>query len=270
MVEMMNRSTRVHVLALASLCAVCSVPVLAQSMRSRVDELGTRIEQVERVVQSQALVELAQRMEVVVTEARQLRGEIEILQNENEVLRKQQREVAQDFDKRIAGLETPRVPLTATPMNALSVANALPSGNSPLASPAPVLVQSASLNLTPELQYGRAFDALKAGNYAASIDGMSNFLQRYPQHPLASNAQYWLGQTYYVTRDYENAVQSFSAMVGRAGDSLKIPDAMLKRGLSEIELKRTEAARLSLAALIARYPDSAAARLAIESLQRLP
>ena len=122
---------------------------------------------------------------------------------------------------------------------------------------------------SPELRYGEAFDALKAGKYPESIAGMQEFLTLHPTHPLADNAQYWLGQTYYVTRDYERAIAAFAAVGVRPTDPAKTPDALLKKGLSEIELKRPDAARATLADLVNRFPNSDAARTARERLQSL-
>jgi TolA-binding protein len=51
--------------------------------------------------------------------------------------------------------------------------------------------------------YGQSFDALKAGSYSIAITGFKDFLSSYPSSPLAENAQYWLGEAYYVTRDLE-------------------------------------------------------------------
>ncbi|MEY3138545.1 MAG: hypothetical protein RL580_2277, partial [Pseudomonadota bacterium] len=122
---------------------------------------------------------------------------------------------------------------------------------------------------SPELRYGEAFDALKAGQYPEAIAGMQEFLTLHPTHPLADNAQYWLGQTYYVTRDYERAIAAFAAVGVRPTDPAKTPDALLKKGLSEIELKRPDAARATLADLVNRFPNSDAARTARERLQSL-
>jgi tol-pal system protein YbgF len=120
-----------------------------------------------------------------------------------------------------------------------------------------------------EALYNRAFDALKAARYPEAIEGMKAFLAAHPQHPLADNAQYWLGQTYYLSRDYARAVEAFSAVGGRSPDRSKAPDALLKKGLSEIELKRNEDARRSLSELLQRYPESDAARTAADALQKL-
>lgn len=276
-------------LALAVMLSLATSVAGAQSTRQKIDDLALRLEQLEQVVQGQALVELSQKVESLTTELRALRGELEVVQNENAELRKQQAAALADFDRRLAASGThaaqsaapapapaPEVATTAavvastpialppppaTPSQAIPPQATPPSAAAPPAAPAETT--------TPEQRYGRAFDALKASDYAAAIAGMRDFIARHPEHPLADNAYYWLGQTHYLNRDYVQAIEAFASVGSKSPDSAKAPDALLKRGLSELELKRVEAARRSFNDVIARYPASEAARLAREQLQRL-
>ncbi len=84
--------------------------------------------------------------------------------------------------------------------------------------------------------YNQAFDILKAGKYADAITAFQQFLQTYPQSSLADNAQYWLGESYYVTRDFQNAAAAFQTVLDRWPDSRKAPDALLKLGYTQAEL----------------------------------
>lgn len=231
-----------------------ATPLLAQSTRSRVEDLELRVAQLEQTLQSQTLIEMSQRLEAQAAELRELRGAIESSQNENQQLRKQLTDLAADFDRRLVELER-RPAMVAAPV-------AEPPSSS-VASPSVVADPSA------EALYNRAFDALKAARYPEAIEGMRAFLAAHPEHPLADNAQYWLGQTYYLSRDYARAVEAFSAVGGRSPDRSKAPDALLKKGLSEIELKRNEDARRSFGELLQRYPESDAARTAADALQKL-
>ncbi|NDD74790.1 MAG: tol-pal system protein YbgF [Gammaproteobacteria bacterium] len=243
-------------LALAALLSVAAGVASAQSARQKIDDLASRLEQLEQVVQGQALVELSQKVESLTNEVRALRGELEVVQNENAELRKQQVAALADFDRRLAATGSHA---------AVAVSAPPPAVPEPPPPPPPPVVETT----TPEQRYGRAFDALKAGDYAAAIAGMRDFIARHPDHPLADNAYYWLGQTHYLNRDYVQAIEAFASVGSKSPDSAKAPDALLKRGLSELELKRGEAARRSFNDLIARYPASEAARLAREQLQRL-
>ena len=116
----------------------------------------------------------------------------------------------------------------------------------------------------------QAFEALKNANYAAAIAGFKQYLASYPTSDLADNAQYWLGEAYYVTRDYDNAAVAFRAVGERWPNSRKSADALLKLGFTQYELKHYSEARVTLTQVTQRYPDTDAARLAAERLKRLP
>lgn len=254
------------------LCLALSfvAPAMAQSTKTRLEGLEQRLGQLEEVMKGQALVEMSQRVDQLERELRELRGEADALAQANAALKKQQLDIAADLEQRLAAIEARE---RAAAEAAAKVA-APSSGENP-ATPAegspgePATVVAESDGKSPELRYGEAFDALKAGKYPEAIAGMQEFLAKHPNHPLADNAQYWLGQTYYVTRDYERAIAAFAAVGVRPTDPSKTPDALLKKGLSEIELKRPDAARATLADLVNRFPNSEAARTARERLQSL-
>ena len=254
------------------LCLALSfvAPAMAQSTKTRLEGLEQRLGQLEEVMKGQALVEMSQRVDQLERELRELRGEADALAQANAALKKQQLDIAADLEQRLAAIEARE---RAAAEAAAKVA-APSSGESP-ATPAegtpgePASVVAESDGMSPELRYGEAFDALKAGKYPEAIAGMQEFLAKHPNHPLADNAQYWLGQTFYVTRDYERAIAAFAAVGVRPTDPSKTPDALLKKGLSEIELKRPDAARATLADLVNRFPNSEAARTARERLQSL-
>jgi len=239
----------------SAMVLLLATPLAAQSTRERVDELESRVAQLQQVLQSQTLIEMSQRLESQASELRELRGALESSQNDNQQLRKQLTDLAADFDRRLVELERrPVEPVTSAASNSAAVdATASVVASDPSA----------------EASYNQAFDALRAARYAEAIEGMKAFLVAYPQHPLADNAQYWLGQTYYLSRDYERAIEAFAAVGGRSPDRSKAPDALLKKGLSEIELKRSDDARRTFGELLQRYPDTDSARAASDALQKL-
>ena len=65
----------------------------------------------------------------------------------------------------------------------------------------------------------------------------------YPDSPLADNAQYWLGEAYYVNKSFPEALAAFQRVVDKYPQSRKLPDAMLKIGYCDYELKQWQAAR---------------------------
>jgi tol-pal system protein YbgF len=249
------------VLAAAVLIGGCAVtPPDEDPVQVRLNDLDTRLARIERVVSNQSLVELAQRLESLQSDVRSLRGQLEELQNGHEGVRKQQRDLYGDLDRRIATLEAGGhgAPAGAAP-GASGAANA---GAAPTSSGAPATT-------TESAAYAAAFDALRAANYPVAISGFKSFMATYPSSELASNAQYWLGEAYYVTRDFDNAALAFQRVVREWPGSRKAPDALVKLGFTQVELKRTAAAKATLSQVVSQYPGTDAAKLAEERLRKL-
>jgi tol-pal system protein YbgF len=248
-------------LVAASLLPACaSLGGGEDPLDARLGDVETRLARLERVAGGPAMLELSQRVDALEAELRRLRGQTEVLENGNDALRRQQRDLYGDLERRLAALEG-KPGLAAASSGAAAVAGA-PGGSRP--------AQAAAAGDSASVTYGRAFDALKAANYPAAIAGMKDFLARYPDHELADNAQYWLGEAYYVTRDYDNAIGAFETVGRRWPDSPKAADALLKLGFSQFELKRFPQARQSLTEVGRRHPGTEAARLAQERLKRIP
>lgn len=80
--------------------------------------------------------------------------------------------------------------------------------------------------------YENAFSLLKAGNYDAAEKEFDAFVQKNPDHVLAGNAKYWLGETYYARGNYEKAARVFAEAYQKYPDGSKAADNLLKLGLS--------------------------------------
>ena len=120
-----------------------------------------------------------------------------------------------------------------------------------------------------EAGYSDAFSLLKAGQYDESIAAFNEFLKQYPGSQYADNAQYWLGEAYYVMRQFEAAAAEYQKLIQNYPESNKQSHAMLKIGYCFYELGLLDQARAVLEDLRARYPGSTAARLADERIQRI-
>jgi len=211
---------------------------LAQASRA---ELEQRLERLERMADNPALLELARQMEVLGAEVRSLRGSLEELQFALEGAKEQQRAQYLDLDQRLQAVEA-----RASELEAATVAA-----------------------VDPEAQYQAAFDLLKAGRYSEARQGFEAFLAAHPQHELAANAQYWLGEVAYVERDYEAALAAFGKVLDDYPGARKAPDALLKSGYCHYELKRFDRARAVLNRLVAEYPGTPAAADAAQRLARM-
>lgn len=225
----------------------------------KLNDVDERLGRVERVVNNQSLVSLSQRIDTLEAQLRELRGSVEELQNGDGSLRKQQRDLYADLDRRIMALEA-SVKATGAGVNAAG-------GATDITAPAGA---GADESAGEQAAYNKAFDALKATQYATAITQFKEFLRSYPQSMLGGNAEYWLGEAYYVTRDFDDAAAAFRAVGDQYPQSRKVSDAQLKLGLTQIDQKKLTDARATLSQVVQRYPGTDAAKLAADRLRNLP
>ena len=84
-------------------------------------------------------------------------------------------------------------------------------------------------------QYEAAFSSLKSGNTAAAKKGFESFLNANPTHPLAANATYWLGESYYTSGEYEKAARIFAESYKKYPKGPKVADSLLKKDSLRID-----------------------------------
>ncbi len=109
---------------------------------------------------------------------------------------------------------------------------------------------------TPEDQYDYAFGLLRQANYVEAESALKGFIERYPEHPLAGNAQYWLGETYYVRGDYTSAAVAFAEGYQKYPKGSKAADNLLKLGMSLAEIGQKEDACRAFLELERQFPDA--------------
>lgn len=269
--------------------------------------LTARLARLERSLESRGLVDLVQQVDNLQQEVQRLRGRLEEQSYKMEQLRKTQRDTYVDIDQRLqafAGGPTdlsPEPPLTTllpnlpdsvagtpVPQSSLQVEPS-PADNNPVETVTdpldaaqrsgsavvamPPSIAAAALpnqdNEDTEAAYKAAFSLLKAGQYDDSITAFSSFLEQYPNSQYADNAQYWLGETFYVRREFEPAVEQYQKLIQSYPASKKRSHAMLKIGYSYHELGQIDQARAVLEDIRNRYAGSTAARLAEDRIQRM-
>jgi tol-pal system protein YbgF len=118
-------------------------------------------------------------------------------------------------------------------------------------------------------KYEDAYNTFKEKKYKEARTKFESFLKTYPQDDLADNAQFWIAETYYWEKDYENAILSYEIVLKKYTDSQKIPNAFLKQGLSFIELGDKKTGKIILEQVRERYPDTREAELAKTHLDNL-
>ena len=107
----------------------------------------------------------------------------------------------------------------------------------------------------PTASYERAFSFLRERNYDNAEVSFNSFLKSYPDHELAANAKYWLGETFYVRNDYERAAREFAEAYQKYPKGPKGPDNLLKLGMSLAGLQKIEDACVAFAQLKKEYPS---------------
>lgn len=250
--------------ALVIFCFACaSVYAEDDELLSRMS-VQQRLERIERLVGSDVLMAQSRQLEQLKQEIAALRDQLEQQEYEFDIIKQRQRSLYQDMDRRINDIE-----------------GGAGSGGGHVAVPAPVAppVASGGVNVTPTVagtddsdgkqQYSAAFGMLKEGNYKQSITAFQEFLRAYPHSRYADNAQYWLGEANYVSREYKTALEEFQRLIAQYPDSSKIAGARLKIGFTYFELKNWSAARDALQQVIKLYPDSTVAAKAQERLDRM-
>ena len=117
--------------------------------------------------------------------------------------------------------------------------------------------------------YDIAFAHLRAGRFGESSRSFENFIHNYPDSELTDNAYYWLGESYYVKRQYPQALAAFQSLTKKFPKSSKAPDSWLKIGYSYYEMDDLAKADENLQKVIKSYPNTSLARLAKNRLRQL-
>lgn len=262
---MNKRTHRFRPLALALAFGAVAVSGPAFAQRASLADRVAALEQ--RAANNQGNVDLLNQVNQLKTEVAQLRAQIEELQQQASQAQSTSRAQYLDLDGRLNRLEggAPAAPEADEP-----AASAAPRA----AAPPAVRPSSAAATTVPpaadeRASYEAAFDTLKSGQYDESARAFNQFLQRYPSGAYAPNARYWLGESYYVTQNYELALDQFNTLYQRYPTHDKAPGALLKIGLSQYGLKRMDDARATLSEVARKYPGSDAARTADDRLRAI-
>ncbi len=263
----------------------------ARALDSRVQKLESSLQQ------NQQMLGLLKEVEALKAEVAKLRGQAEVQLHQMDTLGKRQNDLYVDLDQRLADLNKSLKPPAAVPAAAVAqppsaeVVSPAPvstgkeesaqtaTAQASQSSPAPAAVAAApqakaqAVQAAPQLDpllesraYEAALNNFRAGNYAGAIAGFKGFLKAYPDSALASNAQYWVGYSYYVLKDYKTALAQQQKLLLAYPDSAKAPDALFNIAANQISLDDLASARKTLSELVAKYPGTHAATLAARRL----
>lgn len=119
-------------------------------------------------------------------------------------------------------------------------------------------------------EYQSALELYQQGRVVEARAAFEVFVARYPRHPYADNAQYWIGECLYDQRDFEGARREFLRVMTEHPDGNKVPDAMVKVGLCDRALGRHEDAVRMFRTVMLTYPDTEAAAVAMRLAGQVP
>jgi len=239
-------------LATLVMSGCASTPPEEDPVQIKLHDLDTRLTRVERVVTNQSLLELANQSESLRADLRAMHNDVDQLTNRLEASRKQQRDIYADLDRRLKVIEA---------RGSAGAGAAAGGAGDP--------GDSAAAGSDDKAAYQGAYGLLKDGQYDRAIAAFQKFLISFSASPLADNAQYWLGEALYVNKSFPEAQAAFQRVVDKYPQSRKRPDALLKIGYCQYELKQWDLAKATLSQLTTQFPDTPAAHLAQQRLDKL-
>ena len=194
------------------------------------------------------LSDLFYQLQVLQQELQDLRGQVEEQSHLISRMQRDQKEQYLDLDRRVSAMSenSPAPGPRASPVTTPPPATA--GGGQPL---------------TERDAYTAAFEAMRARDFEASMQGFQTLIQNYPNGQYTANAYYWIGELYLVANaDAEQARQSFMQVINLYPDHQKTPDAMYKLGVVYHNLGDVDTALDYLARTQREFPNSSAAGLA--------
>jgi tol-pal system protein YbgF len=108
-----------------------------------------------------------------------------------------------------------------------------------------------------------------AGNYDLAVEGFSSYVRSFPKSEFTDNAQYYIGQSYFLRGKYPEAVDAFNRVIASYPRSDIIGQAYFNRGRCFEEMKQPDRARESYEYVVKNLADTDAGRLAKQRLDAL-
>jgi tol-pal system protein YbgF len=133
----------------------------------------------------------------------------------------------------------------------------------------PPAIRPGGYGASPSQAFESARSDYYMGQWSLAIQGFEGYMKTFPKSDLADDAQYYIGETYYMSGKFQDAVTAYDRVIAGYPASNTLPDAYYKRGLALESLGQLPQARESFAFVVKNYPDSDAGRLAKQALDKL-
>ncbi len=262
------------------------------ALAQQVKNLDKRLQKIERLLNNKILIETVNRLDDLQAEIKEVRGDVEGIGFKVESATKRNKSFFIDTDRRLNNLEVigkrAAEPITTGKTQTVKPIKAKVQSESKV-----LIVKTKTNEKTPPVKnisdqpkvvinkqlsevsaderkdYMAAFNYLKQGRYQKSLIAFSEFLDKHPNGRYADNAQYWLAESNYVSRFFDQAIIEFKKVITLYPSSPKVADARLKLGYSYYERGMWAKAKNSFETLIVDYPKTSIANLAKRRLKRI-
>jgi len=231
-------------------------------------QLAERDAQWQAQMKNTGVISLLGQVEALRAEIARLRGDQEELGNSQKQAEQRQKAFFIDLDERLKK----QAEAHADQENRLQeLANrALTPREAMRLQPSQNLSAGGTIEVESEAKvYEAALGHFRAGDYTVAIDAFQNFLRRYPDGPLASNAYYWLGLAHFSQGDFKNAAAAQLRLQRDFPQSQKVPDSMVSLARAQVQLGEIDLARNLLEQVLEKYPVTRAAEAARKMRQTL-
>ena len=104
-------------------------------------------------------------------------------------------------------------------------------------------------------KYNNALKNYNNRNYKSALSEFAGLFESHPDHYLASNFEYWIGECFMNLSDYFSAIQAFEKVL-KYNTSSKKDDALLMSGISYIKTGDLNSAQEKFNQLKKQFPNS--------------
>ena len=234
------------------------LPLRLENLQSEMRILSTGVEEYKEFLKKPSR-EIDRVKEDIALRTRILEEKGKTLEEKNRTLEDQTKALGEKIKEtgdRLKGLEEKITGLASKPTE---------MEKSPPTKEVPAEVKGVSTNVGD--LYKNAYETFKKGNLEGARRKFEAFLKKYPNTELSDNAQFWIGETYFLKKDFEKAILEYEKAIVKYPEGDKIPSALFKQALAFLELGDKTNARNLLKRVIERYPHSEQAEMAKKRLE---
>jgi tol-pal system protein YbgF len=259
-----------YIIQVLCLLAGLAIPVtiMAADKRAPVSEpisadITARLDKLERLLQNQGLLDMLQQLEHLQAEINQMRGEVELQNHTLEEMKKRQRDLYTDIDRRMQRFESGTVPAPAQTGNDIPPLESLPaagSGTIPDAAgdttePALTVETVEKIRPAPSATGAEALKPEKTIRPEA-VQATAADTTLAPVDPARAKADYQKAFNMLKQAQYDQAIKAFNEFLAIHPDSQYADNAQYWLGEANYVMQQYETAITEYEKLITKYPDS--------------